>query len=83
MHNMVMILNVNLSKISLACKYEITSVFSCMSKAPSPFNSMFVSQESLLPMLIWGTSQEHPSMVHKYAKVYHVGTTSKFASLRQ
>jgi hypothetical protein len=43
-----------------------------MYKAPSPFNSLFASQTSPLPMLIWGTSPQHPNKVHKYVETCHL-----------
>jgi hypothetical protein len=51
-----------------------------MFKAPSPFNSMFTSWESPLPMLVYGTSSQHPNKAHKYVNACHLGSTSKFLS---
>ncbi len=61
----------------------ITCASSCMFKAPSPFDSMFVSWKSLLPMLIWNTFSEHPNMVHKYVKMCHLTIASKCTPLCQ
>jgi hypothetical protein len=51
-----------------------------MFKAPSSFNSMFTSWESPLPMLVYGTSSQHPNKAHKYVNACHLGSTSKFLS---
>jgi hypothetical protein len=39
-----------------------------MYKAPSPFNSLSTSRTFPSPMLIWGTSPQHPNKVHKYVE---------------
>ncbi len=64
-------------------KYAIIGAFSYMSKAPSPSNSMSTLQESLLSMLVQGTSPKHPNMVHRYVKAYHHGNTSNSISQPQ
>jgi hypothetical protein len=74
---------INSIRTSHVYKYVITCASSCMSKAPSPFDSMFVSWESSLPMLIWDTSSEHPNMVHKYVKMCHLSIASKSTPLCQ
>ncbi len=58
-------LGVNSIKISLACKYAMTSAFSYMSKTPSPSSSISKSWESSLPMLLWNTSFERPNKIDK------------------
>jgi hypothetical protein len=41
---------------------------------------MFTSWESPLPILVYGTSSQHPNKAHKYVKACHLGSTSKFLS---
>jgi hypothetical protein len=67
-------LGVNSIRFSLNYKYVITCASSCMNTTPSPFNSLSASRTSPLPMLIWGTSPQHPNKVHKYVETCHPST---------
>jgi hypothetical protein len=62
---------------------DIHPHFVVVIKGPLPSSSIYASQEFLLPMLIRGTSPNHPYRAHRYAKIYHLGTASKSKYLYQ